>query len=84
MDEPTSALDTESEYQVQDALMHLAKGKTTIMIAHRLSAIHQVDRIICIQEGLVAEQGTHEALMEKHGVYYALYQNQTKEANGYE
>lgn len=84
MDEPTSALDTESEYQVQDALMHLAKGKTTMMIAHRLSAIQHVDRILCIHEGLVAEQGTHEELMEKHGIYYALYQNQTKEANGYE
>ena len=82
MDEPTSALDTESEYQVQDALLHLSKGKTTIRIAHRLSAIHQVDRIICIQEGQVAEQGTHEELMRKQGIYYALYQNQTKEENG--
>ncbi len=79
LDEPTSALDTESEYQVQEALKRLQSGKTTIMIAHRLSAIHNVDRIICIDEGIIAEQGTHEELMKKNGVYRALYENQVRE-----
>ncbi|MFT3984205.1 MAG: ABC transporter ATP-binding protein [Lachnospiraceae bacterium] len=82
LDEPTSALDTESEYQVQEALRRLTAGKTTIMIAHRLSAIHNVDRIICIENGMVAEQGTHEELMQKNGVYRALYENQIKEESG--
>ena len=82
LDEPTSALDTESEYQVQEALIHLTKGKTTIMIAHRLSAIHHVDRIICLHEGKIAEQGTHSELMERGGVYRALYENQVKGEGG--
>ena len=79
LDEPTSALDTESEYQVQEALKRLQAGKTTIMIAHRLSAIHNVDRIICIDGGIISEQGTHEELMKKNGVYRALYENQVRE-----
>lgn len=79
LDEPTSALDTESEYQVQEALKRLTAGKTTIMIAHRLSAIHNVDRIICIDGGIISEQGTHEELMKKNGVYRALYENQVRE-----
>ena len=84
LDEPTSALDTESEYQVQEALIHLTKGKTTIMIAHRLSAIHHVDRIICLNKGKIVEQGTHSELMELGGVYRALYENQVKGEDGNE
>lgn len=84
LDEPTSALDTESEFQVQEALRHLTKGKTTITIAHRLSAIHNVDRIICLHEGRIAESGTHTELMKKKGIYCALYEKQVKQEADYE
>lgn len=78
LDEPTSALDTESEHQVQEALTKLMRGKTTIMIAHRLSAMHYIDRIICLADGRIVEKGTHEELMKLGGVYRALYEKQAK------
>ena len=80
LDEPTSALDTESEYLVTQALEALTHGRTTLIVAHRLSAIRQADRILCIDGGRVAEQGTHAGLMEAGGLYRRLYENQTEEA----
>ena len=67
LDEATSALDTESEKLVQEALNALLKGRTSLVIAHRLSTIHNADRIIVIEKGRIAEQGTHQQLMERHG-----------------
>ena len=73
LDEATSALDTESEREVQKALENLMKGRTTFIIAHRLSTIKNADRIIVIKDGLIAEEGAHDALLAKNGVYHMLY-----------
>lgn len=72
-DEATSALDNESEYVVAASLAKLAKGRTTITIAHRLSTIKNADRILVLTDEGIAEEGNHEALMAKHGIYYDLY-----------
>lgn len=73
LDEPTSALDTESEYYVSQAIEFLCKNKTTIMISHRFSALRNVDRIICMQNGIVVEEGTHDELLKRGNVYKRLY-----------
>ena len=76
LDEATSALDTESEKLVQDALSALLKGRTSLVIAHRLSTIHNADKIIVIEHGRIAEQGTHQKLMERGGIYAHLIEMQ--------
>lgn len=76
LDEATSALDTESERLVQDSLSQLLKGRTSLVIAHRLSTITTADNIIVIDDGRVAEQGTHEQLMAKGGKYAKLIELQ--------
>ncbi len=73
MDEPSSALDNESEYLMQQALKRLSAGRTTFIIAHRLSTIRNADRIVVIDAGRVAEQGTHEELLALQGTYWHLY-----------
>lgn len=73
MDEPSSALDNESEALIQPALRRLRKGRTTFIIAHRLSTIRDVDRILVLDDGWLAEQGTHEELLARQGVYWHLY-----------
>ena len=73
LDEATSALDTESERKVQQALDNLSKDRTTIIIAHRLSTIVNADKIIVLDNGQIKEQGTHEELYNKKGIYYNLY-----------
>ena len=78
LDEATSALDNKSEKIVQQALDNLMKGKTTIVIAHRLSTIRDADQIVVLNDGQIAEQGTHEELLEKKGVYANLYLSQFK------
>jgi ABC-type multidrug transport system fused ATPase/permease subunit len=79
LDEATSALDLENEKYIQEALQILANERTTIIIAHRLSTITHVDKIVYLQDGEIKEIGTHEALMEKRGYYYNLYQIQNLE-----
>jgi subfamily B ATP-binding cassette protein MsbA len=73
LDEATSALDTESEKIVQGALDHLMKGRTAVVIAHRLSTVRDADMIVVIDKGRIQEKGTHEQLLKKHGLYANLY-----------
>jgi subfamily B ATP-binding cassette protein MsbA len=77
LDEATSALDSESEKLVQDALTKLMKNRTSIVIAHRLSTIQEADKIYVMQEGEIIEEGKHEWLMEKEGVYKKLIEIQS-------
>ncbi|XP_066910223.1 ATP-dependent translocase ABCB1-like isoform X2 [Clytia hemisphaerica] len=77
LDEATSALDTESESIVQTALDNASMGRTTIIIAHRLSTVKNADLIVAVQDGRVAEKGTHDELMARKGVYYQLVMLQT-------
>jgi subfamily B ATP-binding cassette protein MsbA len=76
LDEATSALDTQSEQLVQDAIYKLMENRTSLVIAHRLSTIKKADKIIVIQSGTIAEQGTHEELMNSGGVYKKLVEMQ--------
>ena len=73
LDEATSALDNESERYVQESLAELAKGRTTVTIAHRLSTVRNADRIIVLTEDGIAEEGTHDELIEKGGLYAAMH-----------
>ena len=72
-DEATSALDNESEKIVQESLEKLAKNRTTFVIAHRLSTIRNAERILVLTEKGIEEEGTHEELLEKNGIYAKLY-----------
>ncbi len=76
LDEATSALDTESERQIQGALETLMQGRTTLVIAHRLSTVEHADRIIVLEKGAVAEEGSHGELLAKDGLYARLYKLQ--------
>ena len=77
LDEATSALDSDSERLIQDALWKLMEGKTTIAIAHRLSTIQRMDRIIVLEEGKIAEEGTHQDLLKNDGIYATLWAHQS-------
>lgn len=78
LDEATSNLDTESEALIQKSLSQLVKDRTTIVIAHRLSTIKKADQILVIEDGSIAEQGTHDELIDKEGRYFDLYTYQAK------
>ncbi len=78
LDEATSSLDSISEYAIQNALEAVMQGRTSIVIAHRLSTVLAADRILVIQNGVVEEEGTHEQLLELGGVYRELYETQFK------
>ncbi len=76
LDEATSALDTESERNIQEALKDLTKGRTTLVVAHRLSTVEGADRIVVLQDGNIVESGKHEELLALGGEYTSLYQTQ--------
>jgi ABC-type multidrug transport system fused ATPase/permease subunit len=76
LDEPTAALDTESEKLVMDALRRLMQKRTVITIAHRLSTIRDADKILVLKDGVLAEEGSHDELMARSGIYAGLYQAQ--------
>ncbi|TGV24946.1 ATP-binding cassette domain-containing protein, partial [Mesorhizobium sp. M00.F.Ca.ET.186.01.1.1] len=73
LDEATSALDLESEHMIQESVNRLTRGRTTLIVAHRLSTITHADKIIVMREGQIVEQGKHEELLEQKGVYYGLW-----------
>ena len=73
LDEATSALDNESEYLVAKSLNELAKGRTTLTIAHRLSSIKNADRILVLTNEGIVEEGNHDDLLAKKGMYYDFY-----------
>lgn len=76
LDEATSALDTATEQEIQSALDFVSRGRTTLMIAHRLSTVIGADQIIVLQDGLIAERGTHEELLERRGLYLDMWNRQ--------
>ena len=78
LDEATSNLDTESELYIQESLAQLMKGRTTFVIAHRLSTIRKANQILVIEDGQIAEQGTHEELIKTEGRYFQLYTYQVR------
>ena len=79
LDEATSALDSITENAIQDALEALMEGRTSIVIAHRLSTILKADRILVVKDGVIAESGSHEELLEKGGTYRELYETQFRQ-----
>ena len=76
LDEATSSIDTQTEYAIQKAIKNILKGRTSFIVAHRLSTIINSDLILVIKNGKIYEQGTHQELMDKKGYYYKLYTNQ--------
>ena len=80
LDEATSALDSVTEVKIQHAFDELSRGRTTLIIAHRLSTVRSADRILVVENGRIAEQGTHEELLSKNGEYAALWRAQNGDA----
>ncbi len=80
LDEATANIDTETEILIQDALSKLMEGRTTLIVAHRLSTIRNVDNIIVMHKGEIVEQGDHQSLLSNHGIYYKLYKLQYEDA----
>lgn len=79
LDEATSSVDTETEFKVRDALARMVEGRTSIIIAHRLSSIQRADRILVMHKGKLRESGTHQELLAMRGIYWKLYQLQYKD-----
>ena len=76
LDEATSSIDTRTELQIQEAFETMMKGRTTFIVAHRLSTIKNADMILVMDKGHILEQGTHQELLEKQGYYYNLHNSQ--------
>jgi ATP-binding cassette, subfamily B, multidrug efflux pump len=79
LDEATSSVDTETEFRVREALDRMVEGRTSVIIAHRLSTVQRADKIIVMHKGQVRETGTHQQLLAERGIYYKLYQLQYKD-----
>jgi ATP-binding cassette subfamily B protein len=79
LDEATSSVDTETEFRVRDALSRMVEGRTSLIIAHRLSTVQRADKIIVMHKGQVREMGTHQELLALRGIYFKLYQLQYKD-----
>jgi ATP-binding cassette, subfamily B, multidrug efflux pump len=79
LDEATSSIDTVTEVKIQEALQRLMKGRTSIVIAHRLNTIQSADQILVLQSGRITERGSHKELLEQKGFYYELYNSQLRE-----
>jgi ATP-binding cassette subfamily B protein len=79
LDEATSSVDTETEFRVRDALSRMVEGRTSLIIAHRLSTVQRADKIIVMHKGQVRETGTHQQLLAQRGIYFKLYQLQYKD-----
>src|SRR5262245_4391391 len=77
LDEATSSLDSESEAVIQDALWTLMEGRTAIVIAHRLSTVRRMDRLVVLEHGRIVEQGSHDELLALGGIYAALWARQS-------
>ena len=80
LDEATASVDTETEQEIQKALDNLVQGRTTIAIAHRLSTLHQADRLVVMERGVIVEEGDHDTLMARRGAYWRLHEAQAKGA----
>ena len=78
LDEATSSIDSDTEKLIQDALDVILKGRTSFIVAHRLSTIRNANRILFIKNKGICEEGTHEQLLKMHGLYYNLYKNMNK------
>ena len=76
LDEPTSSIDSRTEAVILDALDRLMEGRTTFMVAHRLSTIRDADQILVVNHGRIVESGTHEELLQQRGLYFQLYETQ--------
>jgi ATP-binding cassette subfamily B protein len=79
LDEATSSVDTETEFRVRDALSRMVEGRTSLIIAHRLSTVQRADKIVVMHKGQVREMGTHQQLLAQRGIYFKLYQLQYKD-----
>lgn len=76
LDEATSSIDTRTEMKIQEAFGRMMKGRTSFIVAHRLSTIEEADIILVMKDGHIIEQGNHEELLQKNGFYAALYNSQ--------
>ena len=76
LDEATASVDTVTEQKIQSAMEQMIRGRTSVVIAHRLSTVRNADMILVVNQGKIVEQGRHESLMEKRGMYYRLYTRQ--------
>src|SRR6185436_1437442 len=79
LDEATSSVDTETEFRVRDALNRMVTGRTSIIVAHRLSTVQRADRILVMHKGRLRESGSHQELLGQRGIYWKLYQLQYKD-----
>ena len=76
LDEATSSIDTRTELKIQNAFVKMMEGRTSFIVAHRLSTIKEADLILVMRDGQIIEQGTHESLLERNGFYAELYNSQ--------